>query len=245
MRILGIHINRDGIKIPFTEIRVPIQLAIRMLIPIFGIPVGASSPACRRPSGDYEGSCSPNELAPYYSSDPNVPAGCVLQTDCNTMFSGLPRVHNEIYFAPHEFITNVKNNNGTLTYNKDEDPLPNASRNPSGHAKQEPCVSVPLQGSFERTCRVESQSTYDSTDPKLKTTSLCKAEISCEKIEGGRQRGLTVWYDRSRGGAPVPETVENCDGKLKVGIFDNECSGRSHSDIGDIGRRHGKTTLKI
>lgn len=249
MRILGIDINRNGIKIPFTGVRIPIPLLVGALIHVFGTP-SAAYPVCPKPTGDYESSCSPNDIGPYISSDPNVPEGCVLKTECNTMFSGLPRVPNEIYYARHDSITNVSNNNGTLSYTRNAN-IPPAAQTNNGNAniapvaQQAPCANVPLRGSFQRTCHVESTSAYASSDPNLQSTSLCQADISCEKVGGSHQNGLTVWYDRSRGGATIPETVENCNGKLKVGWNDNECNGKEWSRISRIADDYGQTKLKV
>lgn len=235
MKLFDIH--RKAIKIPLTQYYIPIPLFITSLIGIFGT-AEATPKGCIHPTGPYETSCSPNSVQPYVSSDPNVPTGCVLTTKCNTMFSGLPPIPNKIYFAQGEEITNANNNNGTLSFSR-------AEREATAQINaQPPCSKVPLEGSFRRTCTQLSTSLYKSTDPNLQSTTLCKARFSCEDVGKHFISGITVWYDRTRGGSPVGEYTENCDGKLKVGPHDNECL-TIEDIVRNVDLAHAQDVLKL
>ena len=56
-----------------------------------------SMTGCTMPHGDYENSCANITISTYISSDILAPDSCKLEADCNTMYIGLPTVHNVVY----------------------------------------------------------------------------------------------------------------------------------------------------
>jgi hypothetical protein len=175
---------------------------------------------CVMPHGDYENSCENITVSTYISSDSFAPESCRLEADCKTMFSGLPAIHNVIFLPQNIDITNVNNNNGTLSYGgnllsikvADGESLNNANFKPDYK-----CVKP--SGSYSKTCTVET-SPYHSSDPIYKYTELCSAQISCLKLNG-IEKSHSVYFNIHQDLTTLNK-IENCDGSILVDSIDNQ-----------------------
>ena len=184
---------------------------------------------CVQPTGDYHTSCSNVNLETYVSPDPLVPKACLIEADCQTIYSGLPPIHNIIYFPSNTLLNDVYNNNGTLYYS--QSPL----------AKSEliqdlECIRP--TGSYSQTCDIKIEK-YQSTDPNLINTSLCNADLSCLKLDG-KALSSAVYFN-IRDEKITAQKIENCDGSLVLGNMDYQCMKKDSETIKEISRKIGNS----
>lgn len=191
---------------------------------------------CITPSGDFTNSCSDIAINKYLSSDPNLPSICQLTALCPTMYSGLPLQSNEVFIPTELKLVDVTNNNGTLTHNG----KPLSGKTSTSSTDPEHCFSP--QGSYLETCAIFKKP-YISTDQKLSSTDLCEARLECATLNGAMTSNILFFNIRAKDKKSI-EKIENCNGKLKKGKFDNEC--QTHSDtIQKIAQESCKTTLSM
>ena len=184
---------------------------------------------CVQPTGDYLTSCSNVNLETYVSPDPLVPKACLIEADCQTIYSGLPPTHNIIYFPSDTLLNGVYNNNGTLYYSA----IPLAK---SESIRDLECI-IP-NGSYSQTCDIKIGK-YQSTDPNLINTSLCNADLSCLKLDG--KTSSTVVYFNIRDKEITAQKIENCDGSLVLGNVDYQCAGKDPKTIKEISEKDGNS----
>lgn len=190
---------------------------------------------CITPTGNYEQSCHSISISDYMSSDPLLPKACELTAVCATNFAGLPPVENVVYYPVNHELLDVQNNNGTLFYNGR--PLTFSTIE---QADPQPCNVDFMQGSYQATCVVTSNNRYVSSDKKLSFTKLCEVETSCKTLEGSKASSL-IFFDTVRDNIKL----ENCNGKLKAGLNDQECQDVSHDKIKEIAAKQCSNQIKL
>lgn len=230
------------IKIPFTNIRIQASHLFIGVIALFTPRLkvgGESTSTCELPSGDYLNSCSDTTIKPYHSIDPNIPSTCEFKTSCSTIFAGLAPIKNTVYFPEDVVLKDVKNNNGTLTYN--ERPLTTASLSAAEKYDQLSCQKP--SGSYEKSCHTQTKK-YTSTDPNLGATPLCETEASCYSLKGESSSNIIYFNIKTKEGK-THQKIENCDGYLVAHVKDDRCNNVDNEVINDIARDEGERRMKF
>lgn len=240
MKILFLDVNSNGVRVPFAQKRIPLPLVVTALISIFGPPkILASEVDCVMPKGDFRNSCTDIVIKSYLSTDPNVPATCMLTASCPTMFTGLAPVDNKVFIAADVQLEQVTNQNGTLAHGGKA--LSGGVAGVQKNLPNDPYHCLPPEGSYHKTCETNKRP-YISTDPQLANTDLCEAEATCETLSGYRESSMiyfnikakqTLWQSTQR--------IENCDGSLISGSDDNRCQIKDKDKIRKIADENGRT----
>lgn len=104
---------------------------------------------------------------------------------------------------------------------------------------------VEPRGSFQQTCDTVTKA-YQSSDPKLAGTPLCKTEASCLTLYGRYRESKIVTHATPDGKGYNPVgPIENCDGRLVHSSFDNRCRYGSDTRVREIAATEGTTHLVL
>jgi hypothetical protein len=191
---------------------------------------------CVIPQGNYIDSCTQPRMVPYQSSDPNIPTTCELTTTCNTFYDSMAPIKQKYHIPSGTRFNDVTNHNGSLMYNGVE-----LGRQQTSSASDEDCFMP--SGSFIGSCNT-FLTRYQSTDPNLQQSPLCKAEMNCRTLDGSRSLSK-VYFNIATESKNAVQRVENCDGSLVISQEDNRCATQEPSKIREISSREGSTFIKL